>query len=225
MLGAQSTPSDQFSGKAFQWFLSILSPPHGDYYSSVCCTLQCPTGMLIQGHTAYLWHYKNVSANATHLPPFIWKAECVGSSLMLATVIIIFYFTSTQCWGFWVFSFRQHPIDFVCGWRFAQLGAARRFEPALQELINAAFIPGVQGAQQTAELHLTYRTRWVLQHLPQRLVSGCRFAKNHCAHELGCSGKNCWRHWPPSHALSPAVPSLPCPGKGHAAFLMLSLPG
>ncbi|OPJ79021.1 hypothetical protein AV530_004972 [Patagioenas fasciata monilis] len=54
----------------------------------------------------------------------------------------------------------QHPIDFVCGWRFAQLGATHRFEPALQELINAAFIPGVQGAQQTAELHLTYRTRF-----------------------------------------------------------------
>ena len=40
---------------------------------------------------------------------------------------------------------QQHPIDFACGWRFAQLGAECRFEPALQELINAAFISGVQG--------------------------------------------------------------------------------
>lgn len=58
----------------------------------------------------------------THLLPFIWETERVGPLLTLATIMITFYFTSTQWWGSWAFPFRQqHPIDSVRGWRFAQL--------------------------------------------------------------------------------------------------------
>lgn len=85
-----------------------------------------------------------------------------------------FSFASIQSRDSGVFSFSQHLFDFVCSWRFAQLGLNQHFR-------NRSMLPhpAAQGAWQRAEFHLTCKIQDILQHLAQSLMNRCRFSKNH----------------------------------------------